>query len=190
MTERDDEALFSTVNLTVPERETPSDNEAPYGYKPDGTPYKRRPNANAGNRTGRARKKNDSEKAVADAVSTIYGALAGLLALFARLFQSVPLMADSIVMNKAAPKTIPPLIKVVGNNDKLTELCVRLSQITPGVELATQLLPLIGAMIANHGLVPGAEGQAEKIVRRYQKENETKDKAEKEADESWNSQED
>lgn len=167
----DDSELFTV--LPPPDKETPGESpDAPYGYKPDGTPYKRRPSGPRATKTGggRAGKAAEVDKAVLGAVTMAWGLIVTVLATLARVFKSTPLMADAIVTNQASAKTVPPLTEIIKGNDALVAICIRLSAITPGVELATALLPLIGQIAANHGMVPGAETQAEKIVRAYQAE--------------------
>lgn len=166
----DDDDLFAVVDQggSPPPRESASPSDAPYGYKANGEPYKRRPAG--GPRKVRAAKKDDRGDAVKVAVSSCYAAIIAVLTMLARMLKSTPLMADAIVVNKSASKTIPPLTEIISKNDQLVEMCVRLTAITPGIELAMALLPVIGQILSNHGMVPGAENQSEAIVRAHAKE--------------------
>lgn len=168
----DADDLFSVVDddTTPPARADAVTSDAPYGYKSDGTPYKRRPSGNAGPRKQRAAKKDDASTAVTTAVMSMWGAVVALLTVFARMLKSTPLMADAIVVSKSTPKVVPPLTKVIAQNERLVEMCVRLSTITPGIEFAMALMPLIGQILTNHDMVPGSENQSERIVKAYEKE--------------------
>lgn len=161
-----DDDLF-TVDAP-PATDAPSASaDAPYGYKDDGTPYKRKPNA-AGTRKARTPKATPAAAPGGLAFTTVtqlWSMLAGILAVFGRFFNSTPLMADAIVVNAAEESVVPPLSKVVANNEQLMELCERLSKVTPGVEAAMALVPVATAIAINHRLIPGSEGKAEALVK-------------------------
>lgn len=154
---------MTTPTFTEPGAAT---DDAPFGRKPDGTPYKRDP-AQYATRTGRKRgegapaapgkrstpnKSNTAGKTQARA-QAVFEALsipvAGL-AMAGQAAGSKPLIADAIVVGKASPQIAMAIAQVADQDDRVARLVDSLVQTGPYAALFTALLPVVVQLGANH----------------------------------------
>jgi hypothetical protein len=151
-----------------------SNPEAPYGLKADGTPYKRDPSAYARGadhpRSGANRAKGTGPKAPgrkraaargttsrgpttqdrARRVFEFIGIPVTALGLAGQGLGSKPLVADAIVLGRAAPALAESIAEVAEQDDRIARIVDSLVQTGPYAALFGALVPTIVQIAANH----------------------------------------
>lgn len=144
------------------------DPEAPFGRKPDGTPYKRNPE-NYRRGENHPRSSGDDAKSpgrrkrspVAPAVKfstqertrRVFEFLTipvGAVAVAAQVTQNAPLMADAVVLGHAAPGLAEAVAKVAEQEDKFAQIVDNLISTGPYAALFGAVVPLVVQIAANH----------------------------------------
>lgn len=162
---------FQTADIPGPpeasrtEQDVPQPSpEAPWGYKADGTPYKRNPESYRGGRKRRADgtpppKRNARPNQPNSAAQTqargqgIFELLsipvAGL-AMAGQATNSKPLVADAIVLGKGAAPIATAVAQLAEQDARVAQLVDSLIQTGPYAALFTALMPVAVQIGANH----------------------------------------
>lgn len=136
--------------------------DAPFGYKPDGTPYKRDPKAakasweaRRAKAPGRNQKANTPSsaartqqraQAVFDMLTIPVAGLAGT----GQALKSKPLIADAVVLGHSAPQIAKAVAEVADQDDRIARVVDGLVQTGPYAALFTAILPVAVQIAANH----------------------------------------
>lgn len=150
-----------------PSKPTAAD-EAPWGYKDDGTPYKRDPSIYARRDANRARKastpkRSKSKSKGPDYTDDVLGILQlvgvplALAGTYDRAF-----LADVVALNEHAPNIASAVNDIALEDERVAAVLERLGKVGPYGMLLTAVTPLIAQMAVNHRvLAPGLLGTAD-----------------------------
>lgn len=127
--------------------------DAPYGYKEDGTPYKRRPSATRKRKTMAppAPRGGRSPKKYIATVKSLFqsiGALCGMFAPRAKPPATQRLQATTIAIAMSADTISKPAGEIIAANDKLAAMFEVATKANPYVDLAFASYPLVTALVA------------------------------------------
>lgn len=145
--------------------------DAPYGYKKDGTPYKRRPNRTGGRRKGGKRKSTTKYGAV---VSDLIMAFAQPLGLAGLATRNDVLIAHSWVLADRAGPVGDAFQGIAEQNDRIAAAIEKLAEVSPYAELTAAIMPAIPQVLCNVGMLrPGVLGTVDphEIAASYYKAN-------------------
>lgn len=130
--------------------------EAPWGYKPDGTPYKRDPRGYTGRKrvpaagkakaTAAAEQTNARAKAVFE---TLTIPVAGL-SILGQSTGNASFVADGIVLADASPGIAMAVAQIADQDARIAGLVDRLVATGPYAALFTAMLPVAMQIAANH----------------------------------------
>jgi hypothetical protein len=138
----------------APEDRAPNP-DAPYGYKKDGTPYKRRPNRAGSRKGGRKRSTTQYGKVVEDLIMSFAQPL-GLAGLATR---NDVLIAHSWVLADRAGPVGEAMQGVAEQNDRIAAAIEKLAEVSPYAELTAAIMPAIPQILCNVGMLkPGVLG--------------------------------
>ena len=158
-----------------------TDPDAPYGRKPDGTPYKMSAEARqaaadrmtAGRqakaaarkgvgpavaslpRTGakpRAKAKKDEQDPLLTGAYVLVQAPAMLLGLAGRWWPALGL--DSLAISYHAQPLAEGMAEMALESSQLSAILTKAATISPGMKIASAVVPLLGQFAANHGALP------------------------------------
>jgi hypothetical protein len=141
---------------------SPTDDPAPWGYKDDGTPYKRDPEIYAARSQRSARKrrptKSGGSKAKAKA-STYEDDVLGLVQLVAApVFvlgtRNDVFLADAAAINASAPDIARAVADLAEKNERVARVLEKLAEVGPYGALIAAVAPLAFQVATNHGLLP------------------------------------
>lgn len=146
---------FNTNDIDESKPETKP--EAPYGYKPDGTPYKRNPASYTGRGTKTPGRKSTPNKATAakgpDYAQIVMGLMqipAAGLALGGQISRSPALVADAAAM---AIHTVPlanAVDQVARENSQVAAILDKISVVGPYSALLGAVIPFAMQIMVNH----------------------------------------
>jgi len=131
--------------------------DAPWGYKKDGTPYKRDPKRYATRSANQAKKVPGDE--VPNRAQKVYELLTipiGVTAVTAQATASKALLADAIVAGKSAPAIATAVADVARDNERFAEIVDRITSTGPYAALFGAVAPLALQIAANHSARIGA----------------------------------
>jgi hypothetical protein len=163
--------MNDTDTLDAVSRET--DDEAPFGYKPNGQPYKRDP-ASYASRTrkgdgaqGPTRRKTPNRpasgptqtKARAKAVFDALTIPVSGLAMAGKALGNKALVADAITLGHAVPAIATTVAEVADQDERIAAIVDKLVQTGPYAALVTALVPVALQIAANHNAAIARAGR-------------------------------
>ena len=126
--------------------------EAPYGYKKDGTPYKRRPNgAGKGRSTGGGGRRKKAPD-YADGINGVFQIAATALAIAGD--KKPVLLADSIAITMHGPNIAEGLNQLAQERPEVAAVLERILQVGPYGLVIGATFPLVFQLLTNHGVAP------------------------------------
>jgi hypothetical protein len=157
------------TSVGIPPDDGPSDptiqtetraEDAPWGYKADGTPYKVDP-ARYARRDAKRRKASPGPKKAtakrsvyAESVTDLMVLVSGGLAIAAKGSGNAAFLADAIVVEESAPDVGDAFGKLADQNDKVARMLDKLGEVGPYGLVLAAMAPIVTQCMANHGMLP------------------------------------
>lgn len=125
--------------------------EAPYGFKADGTPYKRDPNAYK-NRVPRGSKTSASNKTQerAQRLYEFVNVPVTIIGIAGQTIQSKPLVADAVVLRNASAPLASAVADLADQDERIAQIVDSLAATGPYAALFGVLLPVTVQIASNH----------------------------------------
>lgn len=166
----------SSDGPTQVETETRPD-DAPWGYKADGTPYKVDParyaRRDAGRRKGKTRAGAAKPKVspYAETVTDLLVLVSGGFAIASKASGNVAFLADAVTVEESAPGIGDAFGKLADQNENVARMLDKLAEVGPYGLVLAAVSPMLVQCMANHGTIPagmmGTEDPEAMLVRKF-----------------------
>lgn len=155
---------LDTETITIPADNGPVDvksetaaQDAPWGLKPDGTPYKRDPAiyANRGKKAARKPAKGRRKATGPDYTSDVAGVLQlTTIPLVMAGTRKPEFMADAYVIGKGIPEVADAVNDLAQSDPRIEAIVQRLTKVGPYGALIATVMPIAIQVAVNHRAVP------------------------------------
>lgn len=138
------------VDDPKPPEKTP---DAPWGYKKDGTPYKRNPAQYTARGTKASAAQRHPEVEKAERAQRVYEFLSipvGVAGMVGQATGSKALVADAVTLGQGAPVLAKGVADVASENEAFAEIVDKLTASGPYAALFGALAPIVVQIAANH----------------------------------------